>query len=110
MFSEKVLLIANNVFIIKEPLRINRGQEKKSEMMEHIKTNSGKKLFRDFLVSKYCEENLDFIVDVEKLRQKKNDSERKKKSDSLYAKYIAPSASNPLCLSPNWEAIVYVCF
>lgn len=33
-------------------------------MLEHIRNATGRKLFRDFLTSKYCEENLDFVLAV----------------------------------------------
>ena len=47
-----------------EPFSIRRPTETRTQMLEHIKLPTGRKLFREFLMSKYCEENLDFVLGV----------------------------------------------
>jgi hypothetical protein len=50
--------------ILLEPLKIRRTDNSREMMMDHLRSPTGRKLFHEFLTSKYCEENLDFILAV----------------------------------------------
>lgn len=97
------------MLITAEPFSIKRPSESRAKMLEHIKLPTGRKLFREFLMTKYCEENLDFILAVDELKAAKTDVEKQRIAQDIYKTHLSPNATAGLCLSPQWEEIVYVC-
>lgn len=87
----------------KKPFRINKQLDLHLKVHEHVKNATGLRMFREFLTKKYCEENVDYIVAVDKCMAATSPAEKKALADEIYETFIGPKATKPLGLAPQWE-------